>query len=91
VRHCGCKSRTFIQLYKPFLKVFSKYFLTNWFFDIYKQPFLWICDFSVWIFGDLDSFGAFWDWLGVANPSKGCRPAALNLDKSPMKPDFILE
>ena len=91
MRHCGCKSSTFIQLYKPFPKVFSKYFLTNWFFDIYKKPFLWICDFSVCIFGDLDSFERFWDWLGVAVPSKGRRPAAIDLAKSPMEPDYILE
>jgi len=56
VRHCGCKSRTFIQLYKPFLKVFSKYFLTNWFFDIYKQLF---CGFVILVYG----FLAIWTVL----------------------------
>ena len=65
MRHCGCKSSTFIQLYKPFLKVFSKYFLTNWFFDIYNSTFLWICDFEMGIFGDLDSFEGFWGGVSL--------------------------
>jgi hypothetical protein len=88
VRHCGCKSTQQIHSRKPFLKVFSKYFLTNWFFDIYRQRFLEICDFMLGNFGNLNSFGVFWGGLGVASPSKGRRPAAINLAKSPMKPDF---
>ncbi|WP_310560508.1 hypothetical protein, partial [Flavobacterium sp.] len=40
VRQCGCKSSLFIQLYKAFLNLFLKYFLSYWFFDIYKDDFL---------------------------------------------------
>jgi hypothetical protein len=70
VRHCGCKSTHSFQLNKPFSKVFSKYFLTNWFFDIYKQSFLRICELEVGLFDDLDSFGPFSGWRAIASPSK---------------------
>ncbi len=38
-RCCGCKSRTFIYIYKPFFYIFSIFFISRWYLAFYKVKF----------------------------------------------------
>jgi len=79
MRCCGCKSRWFIRLNKPFLNLFSKYFLISWFVGIYMPNFLMICDFKGVVFDDFINFGVVWDiWESdfrrLASRKRGLNP-----------------
>ena len=56
LRHCGCKSSTFIQLYKPFCNLFLKYFLSGWFVEGYNNSFFPILAFYPRNFEDSSGF-----------------------------------
>jgi hypothetical protein len=38
-RCCGCKSTTFIYIYKPFFYIFSIFFISRWYLAFYKAKF----------------------------------------------------
>jgi hypothetical protein len=64
VRCCGCKSSELIELNKPFLNLFLKYFLNHWLVGFYKCDFLKICDFKGVVFDDFIGFEGVWIYLG---------------------------
>jgi hypothetical protein len=52
-RCCGCKSSTFIYIYKPFFYIFSIFFISRWYLAFYKVKFFsWFyLDWGFWRFG----------------------------------------
>jgi len=56
LRHCGCKSTPFIELSKPFLNLFLKYFLKHWLIAVYNAKFFQEVEAKMGVFGDLIAF-----------------------------------